>query len=266
MFLSVFCARSYRLERIYHLQDGMAYAHLLNVLAPELNTANAMETKDPNERANLILEQADKMDCKRYVTPDDIVEGSTNLNIAFVAEIFQHRSDYFDNNIMKFVLPHHRILYVYYFVTFTEACKNVACCIFTLCCTCMLPSYLIKSFFNLLYCFLGSDPTVPKRTFWTIYSSAAFCIGFSEPALNFYFIFSRDYILCYLYLILMLLLSVLFLRNGLHEPTEDTQNSYAEMMTDDAENSREERCFRLWINSLGTATYVNNLFEDIRPG
>lgn len=64
----------------------------------------------------------------------------------------------------------------------------------------------------------------------------------------------------------MLLRPVLFLRNGLHEVTEDAQNSYAEMMTDDVENSREERCFRLWINSLGTGTYVNNLFEDMRPG
>lgn len=89
---------------MYQLQDGMAYAHLLSALAPELDTAEAMETKDPNERANMILEQADKMDVKRYVSPDDIVEGSTNLNLAFVAEIFQHRSDYFDNNIMKFVL------------------------------------------------------------------------------------------------------------------------------------------------------------------
>uniref|UniRef100_A0A5B6ZRA6 Putative Fimbrin-like protein 2 n=1 Tax=Davidia involucrata TaxID=16924 RepID=A0A5B6ZRA6_DAVIN len=42
--------------------------------------------------------------------------------------------------------------------------------------------------------------------------------------------------------------------------------SFAEMMTDDAQTSREERCFRLWINSLGTATYVNNLFEDVRTG
>jgi len=37
-------------------------------------------------------------------------------------------------------------------------------------------------------------------------------------------------------------------------------------MTDDAETSREERCFRLWINSLGIATYVNNVFEDVRNG
>lgn len=38
------------------------------------------------------------------------------------------------------------------------------------------------------------------------------------------------------------------------------------MMTDDAETSREERWFRLWINSLGIETHVNNFFEDIRNG
>lgn len=37
-------------------------------------------------------------------------------------------------------------------------------------------------------------------------------------------------------------------------------------MTDDEVISREERCFRLWINSLGILTYVNNLFEDVRNG
>ncbi|KAA8526568.1 hypothetical protein F0562_008229 [Nyssa sinensis] len=125
------------------LKDGEAYAHLLNVLAPEHGSATMMDTKDPTERANLIIEHAEKMDCKRYVTPKDIVEGSPNLNLAFVAQIFQQR-------------------------------------------------------------------------------------------------------------------------NGL---SMDSKNiSFAEMMTDDAQTSREERCFRLWINSLGTATYVNNLFEDVRTG
>ncbi|KAL6975641.1 fimbrin [Sarracenia purpurea var. burkii] len=37
-------------------------------------------------------------------------------------------------------------------------------------------------------------------------------------------------------------------------------------MTDDAQTSREERIFRLWINSLGIDSYVNNVFEDIRTG
>nr|GEX55332.1 fimbrin-1-like [Tanacetum cinerariifolium] len=53
-------------------------------------------------------------------------------------------------------------------------------------------------------------------------------------------------------------------RNGL---SADSKNiSFAEMMTDDMQVSREERCFRLWINSLGISSYVNNLFEDVRNG
>lgn len=42
--------------------------------------------------------------------------------------------------------------------------------------------------------------------------------------------------------------------------------SFAEMMPDDVQVSREERSFRLWINSLGIASYVNNMFEDVRNG
>ncbi|KAJ6775974.1 FIMBRIN/PLASTIN [Salix koriyanagi] len=53
-------------------------------------------------------------------------------------------------------------------------------------------------------------------------------------------------------------------RNGL--TTDSKKISFAEMMTDDVQTSREERCFRLWINSLGIVTYVNNVFEDVRNG
>lgn len=59
-------------------------------------------------------------------------------------------------------------------------------------------------------------------------------------------------------------LRVYLYRNGLS--TDNNKISYAEMMTDDVQTSRDERCFRLWINSLGIATYVNNLFEDVRNG
>jgi len=72
-------------------QDGEAYAHLLNVLAPEHSTAAALETQDPTTRAQLVLEQAEKLDCKRYISAKDIVEGSTNLNLTFVAHIFHQR-------------------------------------------------------------------------------------------------------------------------------------------------------------------------------
>jgi plastin-1 len=35
---------------------------------------------------------------------------------------------------------------------------------------------------------------------------------------------------------------------------------------DDILVSREERAFRMWINSLGVESYVNNVFEDVRNG
>uniref|UniRef100_A0A1D1YW34 Fimbrin-like protein 2 n=1 Tax=Anthurium amnicola TaxID=1678845 RepID=A0A1D1YW34_9ARAE len=125
------------------VKDGEAYAYLLNVLAPEHCSPTTLDTKEPAERAKLILEHAERMNCKRYLTPKDIVEGSPNLNLAFVAHIFHHR-------------------------------------------------------------------------------------------------------------------------NGLS--TDSKKIAFAEMMPDDVQVSREERAFRLWINSLGITTYINNVFEDVRNG
>lgn len=125
------------------LKDGKAYTYLLNVLAPEHCNPATLDKKDPTERAKLVLDHAERMDCKRYLSPKDIVDGSANLNLAFVAQIFHQRS-------------------------------------------------------------------------------------------------------------------------GL--TTDSKKISFAEMITDDVQTSREERCFRLWINSLGIATYCNNVFEDVRNG
>lgn len=125
------------------LKDGEAYAYLLNVLAPEHCSPETLDVEDPMERANLVLDHAERMGCKRYLNPEDIVEGTSNLNVAFIAQVFQRR-------------------------------------------------------------------------------------------------------------------------NGLS--LDSKKVSFAEMMPDDVLTSREERCFRFWINSLGTTTYVNNLFEDVRNG
>ncbi|KAL1549153.1 Fimbrin-2, variant 2 [Salvia divinorum] len=75
----------------YDVKDAEAYAHLLNVLAPEHSNPSTLKVKDTLERAKLVLEHADKMGCKRYLTAKDIVDGSPNLNLAFVAHIVQHR-------------------------------------------------------------------------------------------------------------------------------------------------------------------------------
>lgn len=125
------------------LKDGKAYAYLLNVLSPEHCSPDTLDAKDPTERAELVLDHAERMGCKRYLDSNDIVEGASNLNVAFIAQIFQRR-------------------------------------------------------------------------------------------------------------------------NGLS--LDNKKYSFAEMMTDDIQISREERCFRFWMNSLGCATHVNNLFEDVRNG
>lgn len=125
------------------VKDGEAYAYLLNVLAPEHCSPATLDIKDPAERAKLILDHAEKMGCKRYLSPKDIVEGSSTLNLAFVAHIFHHRTG------------------------LSADCKAI---------------------------------------------------------------------------------------------------SFAEMMPDDIQTCRDERAFRMWINSLGIATHVNNVFEDVRNG
>ena len=53
-------------------------------------------------------------------------------------------------------------------------------------------------------------------------------------------------------------------RNGLS--TQTKQSSLLEALPDDTQDSREERAFRLWMNSLGNSTYINNVFEDVRNG
>ena len=53
-------------------------------------------------------------------------------------------------------------------------------------------------------------------------------------------------------------------RNGL--TIEKSKCSFAEMMSDDESTSREERCFRMWINSLGVESHINNVWEDVRNG
>ncbi|KAJ3678306.1 hypothetical protein LUZ60_002109 [Juncus effusus] len=128
------------------VQDSEAYACLLSVLAPELKKRPyPMEVKNLLERAKLVLEHADRMGCKRFLSPKDIVDGSPNLNLAFVAHIFSKR-------------------------------------------------------------------------------------------------------------------------NGLSKQMRQMSFGDVQFEEDDSLVSREERAFRLWMNSLGISTYINNVFEDLRNG
>ena len=54
---------------------------------------------------------------------------------------------------------------------------------------------------------------------------------------------------------------------GLDPPTEQEKNDTAKLLDDDIEGEREERAFRMWINSLGLPdVYVNNLYEECKTG
>merc|ERR1712013_762968 len=54
---------------------------------------------------------------------------------------------------------------------------------------------------------------------------------------------------------------------GLEQVSAEEQKEMAGIMDDDEGDSREERAFRMWMNSLGIKDlYVNNLFEDARSG
>ncbi|KAI3737039.1 hypothetical protein L2E82_27034 [Cichorium intybus] len=48
------------------------------------SNSSTLVVRDPLKRATLVLKHADRMVCKRYLTAKDIVEGSPNLNLAFV--------------------------------------------------------------------------------------------------------------------------------------------------------------------------------------
>ena len=55
--------------------------------------------------------------------------------------------------------------------------------------------------------------------------------------------------------------------HGLDPPTEEEAYEAAKLLNDDIEGSREERAFRMWINSLGlNDVYTNNLYEDSKSG
>jgi len=47
-----------------------------------------MQETDPLKRAEKVLKQAEKIGCKKFLTANDIVKGHNNLNMAFVANLF----------------------------------------------------------------------------------------------------------------------------------------------------------------------------------
>jgi plastin-1 len=70
------------------VQDGENYTILLNQLAPDTCSRAPLQTRDLLQRAEEVLQNADRLDCRKFLTPSSLVAGNPRLNLAFVAHLF----------------------------------------------------------------------------------------------------------------------------------------------------------------------------------
>lgn len=79
------------------IKDSRAYFHLLNQIAPKGDQGDepaitidlsGFNEKNDLKRAGFMLQEADKLGCRQFVTPADVVSGNPKLNLAFVANLF----------------------------------------------------------------------------------------------------------------------------------------------------------------------------------
>jgi plastin-3 len=72
------------------ITDSEIYMHLIHQIAPKnagVTLEALMESNNMN-RAEIMLQQAVKIDCRSFVTAGDVVHGIHKLNLAFVANMF----------------------------------------------------------------------------------------------------------------------------------------------------------------------------------
>ncbi|KAK2732517.1 Fimbrin, actin-bundling protein [Onygenales sp. PD_40] len=70
------------------VKDGENYTILLNQLAPDICSRAPLQTRDLLQRANQVLDNADLLECRKFLTPTSLVAGNPKLNLAFVANLF----------------------------------------------------------------------------------------------------------------------------------------------------------------------------------
>uniref|UniRef100_A0A6I8PCS6 Plastin 1 n=1 Tax=Ornithorhynchus anatinus TaxID=9258 RepID=A0A6I8PCS6_ORNAN len=99
------------------IKDSRAYFHLLNQIAPKGDRGDeraipidmtGFGERNDLKRAEYMLQEADKLGCKQFVTPADVVSGNPKLNLAFVANLFNtypslHKPDNtdFDSHLLE---------------------------------------------------------------------------------------------------------------------------------------------------------------------
>lgn len=79
------------------IKDSRAYFYLMDQISPKGDGDFRMSIKiemsginerDLNRRAELMLQQAARLDCRQFVSPQDVTSGNSKLNMAFVANLF----------------------------------------------------------------------------------------------------------------------------------------------------------------------------------
>ncbi|RMJ16334.1 Fimbrin [Fusarium euwallaceae] len=73
------------------VKDGENYAVLLAQIGPEYGVTRApLQKQDLHDRAEAVLQEADKLGCRKFLTPKSLVAGNPKLNLAFVANLFNN--------------------------------------------------------------------------------------------------------------------------------------------------------------------------------
>lgn len=70
------------------VSDGENYTVLLNQLKPDQCDRAPLQQNDVMQRAEMVLQRADAIGCRKYLTPGSMVAGNPKLNLAFVAHLF----------------------------------------------------------------------------------------------------------------------------------------------------------------------------------
>ncbi|XP_068435955.1 plastin-1 [Clinocottus analis] len=79
------------------IKDSRAYFYLLDQIALQEEKDNKMNVKinksgmnerNLDRRAELMLQQAARLDCRQFVSPQDVTSGNSKLNLAFVANLY----------------------------------------------------------------------------------------------------------------------------------------------------------------------------------
>lgn len=71
------------------VKDGENYAVLMAQIGSEYGcTRSPLQTRDLLQRAEEVLQDADKLGCRKFLTPKSLVAGNPKLNLAFVANLF----------------------------------------------------------------------------------------------------------------------------------------------------------------------------------